>query len=188
MIGRDLGTDFGGWMLYNILTGGDSMKMGVYRRFDSAAGQMEYSLVNKGTTPTPFHDGRFFSDWKNNMQQPFGASADMRASIAAARQFVFEDYFGFEVTMVGHSKGGAEEVAANAVATCMNAIIFNPATVNLRAYGLNSANYSGSMTAFIVRGDALNNVFGFVSRPIDQVVYLRPYDIKDLLKGRHNEK
>ncbi|WP_080440633.1 hypothetical protein [Enterococcus faecium] len=36
--------------------------------------------------------------------------------------------------MIGHSKGGAE--AANSVAINTNAIIFNPATVNLSAYEL----------------------------------------------------
>ncbi|PPA80810.1 hypothetical protein C4A76_25245 [Brevibacillus laterosporus] len=54
-----------------------------------------------------------------------------------------------------------------------NRIIFNPATVNLKAYGLSSSNYSASMTAFIVKGDILNSIIevGF-SKPIDKVVYL----------------
>jgi hypothetical protein len=70
-----------------------------------------------------------------------------------------------------HSKGGAE-AAANAVATKKNSIIFNPATVNLEAYGLSSSNYSGSMTAFIVKGDILNSAEGWFSKPIDKAVYL----------------
>lgn len=44
-----------------------------------------------------------------------------------------------EITMIGHSKGGAE--AANSVAINTNAIIFNPATVNLSAYELDISTY-----------------------------------------------
>lgn len=73
--------------------------------------------------------------------------------------------------MIGHSKGGAE-AAANAVASNKNSIIFNPATVNLKAYGLNSSNYKGSMTAFIVKGDILNGAEGWFSKPIGKAVYL----------------
>lgn len=87
-----------------------------------------------------------------------------------AIEFV-DNYAGQEITMVGHSKGGAE-AAANAVASNTNAIIFNPATVNLSAYGLKSSEYRASMTAFIVRGDILNNTFGPISRPIDNPIYL----------------
>lgn len=61
--------------------------------------------------------------------------------------------------MIGHSKDGAE-AAANAVASNKNSIIFNPTTVNLKAYGLNSSNYKASMTAFIVNGDILNGAEG----------------------------
>lgn len=43
------------------------------------------------------------------------------------------------ITMIGHSKGGAE--AANSVAINTNAIIFNPATVNLSAYELDTSTY-----------------------------------------------
>lgn len=52
-------------------------------------------------------------------------------------------------------------------------IVFNPATVNLEAYEISSPQYySASMTAFIVEGEALNNVLGPFSEPIDNVVYL----------------
>ncbi|EEV47369.1 hypothetical protein Q3F32_00485 [Enterococcus faecium] len=44
-----------------------------------------------------------------------------------------------EITMIGHSKGGAE--AANSVAINTNAIIFNSATVNLSAYELDTSTY-----------------------------------------------
>ncbi len=73
--------------------------------------------------------------------------------------------------MVGHSKVGAE-AAANAVASNKNSIIFNPATVNLEAYGLSASNYSTSMTAFIVKGDILTDLERGFSKPIDKAVYL----------------
>jgi len=160
----------GGWKFDYSVTGGDGMVMGIYMRlldqYDSNGLQkMEYALVNKGTTATSL------SDWNNNVTQLFGNSADMKASIAYAKSFV--EYVGsdIEVTFVGHSKGGAE-AAANAVATNKNCIIFNPATVNLEAYDLSSSNYTASMTAFIVKGDALNTAEGWFSEPIDKAVYL----------------
>ena len=94
----------------------------------------------------------------------------MKASIEKSIKFV-NDHSENEITMVGHSKGGAE-AAANAVVNNKNCIIFNPATVNLRAYDLSSSNYTASMTAFIVKGDALNYVEGWFSKSIDKAVYL----------------
>ena len=76
-----------------------------------------------------------------------------------------------EITFVGHSKGGAE-AAANAVATNKNAILFNPASVNLKAYGLDAETYTAEMTAFIVKGEILDYIFGDISEPIGRVVYL----------------
>lgn len=76
-----------------------------------------------------------------------------------------------EITFVGHSKGGAEAASA-AVATNRNAYIFNPATSNLSDYSLSSANYTADMTAFIVKGDIVNYMEGWFSKPIDRVVYL----------------
>lgn len=81
-----------------------------------------------------------------------------------------------EITMIGHSKGGAE-AAANAVATNTNAFVFNPATVNLSAYGLNSSTYKADMIAYVVEGDVLNNIFGGMSSPIGELIMLyRQYD------------
>ncbi|WNX33662.1 Mbeg1-like protein [Brevibacillus laterosporus] len=137
--------------------------MGVYSRV-KANGATEYALVNKGTTATSL------SDWKNNAEQLFGSSEDMKASIKNSIEFV-KNHSNNEITMAGHSKGGAE-AAANAVASNKNSIIFNPATVNLKAYGLSSSNYSASMTAFIVKGDILNSTEAGFSKPIDKAVYL----------------
>jgi len=91
-------------------------------------------------------------------------------SLAYSRDYV-NDHPNTSITFIGHSKGGAE-AAANAVATKKNAILFNPATVNLSAYELDSSNYSASMTAYIVEGEILNYIFGYISGPIDKVEYL----------------
>jgi len=60
------------------------------------------------------------------------------------------------------------EAAANAVLTNRNAILFNPATVNLESYlkpyGVNKSNYTAEMTAFIVEDEILNNIFGLYQR------------------------
>jgi hypothetical protein len=77
-----------------------------------------------------------------------------------------------DLTFVGHSKGGAE-AAANAVATNRDAYVFNPAAVNLKAYGLNSRNYTASMTAFVVNGDPVALTFPFLlAKPIDRLTML----------------
>lgn len=138
-----------------------SLQMGVYSR-EKEDGTTEYAVANAGTKDIP--------DWKQNIKQPFGASEDMINSIEYATNFV-EKYSDSEITFVGHSKGGAE-AAGNALATNRDAIIFNPATINSTAYDLDVSKYTGDMTAYIVKGDILNIVFGPISRPIDQLVYL----------------
>jgi len=148
----------GGW--YLVAVGSDfSLKIGIYAR--EANGVLEYAVVNKGTTP---HNAL---NWKNNIEQPLGLSADMDKSIAYAKAIVAL-LEGFEVTMVGHSKGGAEAIA-NAVATDTSAITFNTMSPNLRAYfkRFEICDYSEklaegivSMTHYVVRGDILNVIFG----------------------------
>ncbi len=157
---KDLGNDFGRWMLADIMTNSEGLKIGVYSR--TVDGVTEYSLVNKGTNT--------MGDWIDNIQQPFGVSNDMKDSILKAKEFV-KKYKNNEITFVGHSKGGAE-AAANAVATNKNSILFNPATVNLSAYNLNFGEYSAEMNAYIVNGEILNNIFGLISSPINNAVYL----------------
>lgn len=116
----------------------------------------EYCVVNKGTTLTNLNN------WKNNIQQPLGSSADMKRSISIANKFVKKikkKKYGKskEITFVGHSKGGAE-AAANAVATNKNCITFNPAAVNYKKYNLNPSRYTAQMTTYIVKGDILNTI------------------------------
>ncbi|MNW39517.1 hypothetical protein D3C74_166070 [compost metagenome] len=74
-----------------------------------------------------------------------------------------------EITMVGHSKGGAE-ATANAVANNKNAITFNTALVHLYAYGLSKSGYTATMTHYVVKGEILNYIFTAPS--IGKTVYL----------------
>ncbi len=52
------------------------------------------------------------------------------------------------------------EVAANAVATGKKAILFNPAKAYPDKYGLDYDDYDGDIKAYVVDGEALNNIFG----------------------------
>ena len=160
-IGKSLAEKFGGWVLADILTNSESLKIGIYTK--TVNGIVSYAFVNKGSSME-------WSDWKNNFQQPFGWSTDMEDSIKYAKDFV-EDHSDAKTTFIGHSKGGAE-AAANAVATNKDAILFNPATVFLDSYGLNAKTYSANMTAYIVKGEILNDIFGLISAPIDKMEYL----------------
>ena len=159
--GKKLDEKFGGWILVDIFTNSESLKIGIYSK--TVNGVTSYAFVNKGSSLE-------WSDWINNFQQPFGWSTDMEDSIRYAEDFV-KQYSESRITFIGHSKGGAE-AAANAVATNRDAILFNPATVSLGAYGLSSNNYSADMTAYIVKGEILNNIFGLISAPIDKMEYL----------------
>jgi hypothetical protein len=133
--------------------------MGVYSSV-KADGTTEYALVNNGTSTT--------GDWGNNLQQPFGKSDDMKDSISNSEYFVANNK-NAEITMVGHSKGGAEAVA-NAVANNKNAITFNPAKPDLSEYGLSDLDYTASVTNYVVTGEVLNGIFGEV--PTGTTVYL----------------
>ncbi|MNP06257.1 hypothetical protein D3C76_982320 [compost metagenome] len=133
--------------------------MGVYSRFKDD-GTTEYSLVNKGTTTA--------GDWGNNFQQPLGFSTDMEDSIKKSTTFV-NAHKDNEITMVRHSKGGAE-ATANAVASNKNAITFNTALVHLYAYDLSKSSYTANMTHYVVKGEILNHIFTAPS--IGKTVYL----------------
>lgn len=150
----------GGWILKDIFNGNEGLKIGVYTRI--AWGVREYVLVNKGTTT--------LGDWGNNIQQPFGASTDMQESIEFAVGFV-DTHAGIEVTMVGHSKGGAEAFA-NAIATNTNAITFNSAKASVLEYDLLSelVFYSANMRHYVVTGDLLTDTFG--APTLGEVIYL----------------
>ena len=154
-----------GWRLIDVWNGREGMKMGIYiRDTDHWQNPSEYTIAFKGTT---WYD---LDDWKNNAEQLLSPkSADMWDAINYSKDFVGSH--SQEITFVGHSKGGAEAASA-AVATNKNAMIFNPATSNLNAYGLSSSGYTASMTTYIVKGDIVNHLEGWFSTPIDKAVYL----------------
>ena len=141
-----------------------SLKIGVYRRIDSD-GIAEYAIVNKGTTSSsPMN-------WLNNVAAMFGGSYDVQYSkeFAMNRVAYWRDINpDVEVTMVGHSKGGAEAMY-NAVYTDTNCITFNSAPTSFTPNGLSAAERtyraklaSGerTMTHYVVSGEVLNWVFG----------------------------
>ncbi|WP_432406691.1 RHS repeat domain-containing protein [Wukongibacter sp. M2B1] len=151
-----------GWKMVDAYEN-DSLLMGTYSK-TGLDGTNEFVIANAGT------EASSLSDWKNNIQQPFGVSEDIKNSIKYSEEFL--DYnSNASITFVGHSKGGAE-AAANALATNKNAILFNPATLNPDAYELDIPTYTGEMTTYIVEGEVLNNIFGPVSKPIGDLVYL----------------
>ncbi|MCL1990257.1 MAG: RHS repeat-associated core domain-containing protein, partial [Defluviitaleaceae bacterium] len=143
------------WFTRNLSVRG--LVMGVFR-YTHDDGMIEYALVNQGTNT--------WYNWIDNVRQGIGGqSLDTRDSVRFARQFV-EARPGIEVTMIGHSKGGAE-ARANAWATGMNAILFNPADSHqrgLRQYGISAddiANYGGTMITYIIEGEILNFLQGW---------------------------
>lgn len=151
----------------DIYTNKEGLKIGIYSR-NTSNGLLEYALVNKGTTTG--------GDWINNLQQPMGMSTDMVDLIKYAVSFV-NNKTGYEVTMIGHSKGGAE-ATANALATNTNAFTFNSATPNVPVYDLlyevdnkkKWHEYTATMVHYAVKGDVLTGTMG--TPPYGNTVYL----------------
>ncbi|CAM2776603.1 hypothetical protein PASE110613_00130 [Paenibacillus sediminis] len=133
--------------------------MGVYSRVKD--GTTEYALVNKGSDS--------WGDAAEDIQQPAGWSSDMFDSISKSEYFVV-NHKDSEITMVGHSKGGAEAIA-NAVKNNKNAITFNPAIPSLRYYVSGVEKYTANLTNYVVTDEILNNTFGEVK--IGKTVYLK---------------
>ena len=156
-----------GWRLIDVLHGRESMKMGIYiKDSDDWQNPSEYALVFRGSIIE--FDIETVDVWKNNAEQLLSAkSADMWDAINYSVDFTSSH--SQEITFVGHSKGGAEALAA-AVATGKNAIVFNPAKPNLKDYNLSACNYNGNATSYVVRGEILNNLFG--EPGVGQVKYL----------------
>ncbi|MGQ3478931.1 hypothetical protein [Paenibacillus sp. TY11] len=84
----------------------------------------------------------------------------MKDSISKSSCFV-ANHKDSEITMMGHSKGGAEAIA-NAVANNKNAITFNPAVPSLGKYGLSNKDYTASVTNYVVKDEILNKTLGSV--------------------------
>ncbi len=159
-----------GWTLTEIHWDFNNLgyKSGVYTRM--VDGVMEYTMVNMGTIPGVEEWNR--NSMLENLEQPFGGSEHIQKSLDYAKELSERLGRGVDLTFVGHSKGGAE-AAANAVATNRAAFLFNPAAVNLKAYGLDSKNYTERMIAFVVKGDPVAMLYPFVNaKPIDELIFL----------------
>jgi hypothetical protein len=147
---------YGAWHLNYVHTNDQGLRIGVYVKLDESGNPTEYALVNKGTTPSNW------LGWEgvNNLAQPVGWSQDMRDSRNYALMFKLS-HRDYGITMVGHSKGGAEAIV-NAVASNSNAITFNTMSPSIEEYvsKFSIANYRGNMTHYIVQSDILNNLFG----------------------------
>ena len=170
----------GGWTLNNIYQlnqDGGSGAIGVYSRLvideKGYPVDVEYALVNRGTSPTNLED------WSQNIDQFFGDSSDVAMSISIAIDFV-QNHIYSEVTMVGHSKGGAEAIL-NALKTGKNAIVFNPAKPTLNGLS-KSENF---LQAFVVTGDILHGIQGHLPDIIDTTYLPRQYRGKERYSHSH---
>ena len=144
------------WRLIDVWEGRESLKMGIYVKTGNKndwKNPKEYAIVFRGSIIELSEES--LQVWINNVEQAVSSkSADMWDAINYAIGFV-ESHPGYETTFIGHSKGGAEAAAA-AVATNKNAILFNPANVNLSDYGLSADNYTAAMTQYVVVGEILS--------------------------------
>lgn len=159
-----------GWTLWDVYKDKNNpgYKAGLYIR--EVDGVMEYTMVNMGTIPGTGKKNR--DSMSEDLEQPFGGSEHMKLSLDKARELNNTLGPDADLTFVGHSKGGAE-AAANAVATNRDAYVFNPAAVNLKAYGLSSKYYTASMTAFVVKGDPVAATYPILfAKPIDKLIML----------------
>jgi RHS repeat-associated protein len=159
-----------GWTLTSVYTNSDNpgYKSGLYTR--EVDGVTEYTMVNMGTIPGTGKKNR--DSMSENFEQPLGGSEHMKLSLDKARELDNTLGADADLTFVGHSKGGGE-AAANAVATNRDAYVFNPAAVNLKAYGLDSKNYTANMIAFVVKGDPVSGTYPLLgAKPIDKLIML----------------
>lgn len=145
-----------------------TLQMSVYSKV--VDGETGYVVANRGTD-------EFASDMAQNVLQSIGQSVDMWKSIEFAENFV-RQYSNAQVTFVGHSKGGTE-ATSNALATNKDAIVFNAAPINSKAYDLSVSEYEAEMVAFYVTGDPIKAGIDYVNRkvpglirPIGEVVHL----------------
>ncbi len=152
-----------GWNLIDVKTGREGLRMGFYSK-KHTDGTYEYAVVNRGTV-NDHGLTQMKSDWKNNIEQPFGLSADLKESMDNATYFVNQHPY-TEITFIGHSKGGAE-AAANAIKVNRYAIVFNPSPLSILSNNLygSSTNYTCLINSYVVEGDVLDNHFWWVDVP-----------------------
>ena len=166
----------GNWVMLSVYTqkGNKSFRGGLYGRKDNKGNVVEYAFATAGTYFENTERGR--KSIAEDFKQPFGASEDMKVSIATAVK-ISDKLENEELTFVGHSKGGAE-AAGNALATNRNALLYNPAAINASAYGLDASDYTGvdnhGMTVYVVDGEFLNGLNQSVlgAKAIDKFILL----------------
>jgi hypothetical protein len=155
------------WRLIDQFTDGD-LKIGVYARGDGLdllgawygdVSLTEYALVFKGTNP------QSAEDWENNYQQLKDEySQHMVSGITYTKNFI-DSKAGYDITLIGHSKGGGE-AGMNGALWNVRAILFNP-SVPTFAYGIRNTNM---VQPFVVTDEILNYVFD--EFPIGETEYL----------------
>jgi len=110
----------------------------------------------------------------------------LEKSIEKANE-IKERYPDAVITFVGYSKGGAE-AAANAAATGKDAVLFNPAIPNLRAYGLSLENYEANMVSYIIEGELLSETIGKISEiPGEKKFLEEDYNLVDKIFEAYKE-
>jgi hypothetical protein len=118
----------GDWRLIEVRLGSESMKMGIYIKTDDThdwKNPLEYALVFKGTDN--------FQNWINNAEAYLSSkSKDVWDAMDAGLDFV-RGHANYEITFVGHSKGGGEAIAA-AIYLDRSAITFNAANYAFEKY------------------------------------------------------
>lgn len=116
-------------------------------------GNKEYIYVTAGTNPT------CIEDWKNNIQQLYGGSAQYRQALDNAKIIAqIANAENAKLFFVGHSLGGGI-ATNNALHTGYKAIVFNPAGVSRfttnEIVSLRNED-SNQITCFIATNDILN--------------------------------
>ena len=124
---------------------------GLYSRINPDNYEVEYALAFAGTYFECSNRG--VASAMEDILQLGGISEDMNLAISVGTDLV-EKYGSQEITMVGHSKGGAEAVGAS-LATGRNAKTYNPAKVNATKLGKKG---NPSIINFIVKGEILSQL------------------------------
>lgn len=115
-------------------------------------------FATAGTYPLSTESGE--NSLKEDILQPFGLSIDMKTWIWIADK-LSKSYPNNELTFVGHSKAGAE-AEANAYKTGRNALLYNPAILNDKKYGLNATFYTehnpNGIIIYVMKGEFLSYI------------------------------
>ena len=150
---------YGGWKMIKCYTSKESISFrgGLYQKRHEDV-TIEYAFATAGTYPLSTESGE--NSLKEDILQPFGLSIDMKTSIWIADK-LSKSYPNNELTFVGHSKAGAE-AEANAYKTGRNALLYNPAILNDKKYGLNATFYTehnpNGIIIYVMKGEFLSYI------------------------------